>query len=64
MLVIEGNICPTFLLRDRVAGNGGQVNWEYAKCKSIIIEFVISLSYYLFVNNKGVTASEVSVMLF
>jgi len=62
--VIEANICPTFLLRDRVAGNGGQVNGEHAKGKSIIIQFVTALSFCLFVNNEGATASEVSVMLF
>jgi len=62
--VIEANICPTFLLRDRVAGNGGQVNGEHAKGKYVIIQFVTALSFCFFVNNEGVTASEVSVMLF
>lgn len=55
--MIEANVCPAFLLRDRVAGNGGKVNGEYGYGKSIIIQFVT-------VNNEGVTASEVSVMLF
>jgi hypothetical protein len=43
--VIEANICPTFLLRDRVTGNGGQVNGEHAKGKSIINQFVTALSF-------------------
>jgi len=40
------------------------MNGEYAKGKSIIIQFVTALFFYLFLNNEGVTASEVSVMLF
>jgi hypothetical protein len=47
-----------------VAGNGGQVSGNYAKGKSIIIQSVTALSFYVFVNNQGVTASEFSVMLF
>ena len=42
--MIEANVCPAFLLRDRVAGNGGKVDGEYGKGKSIIIQFVTALS--------------------
>ena len=47
-----------------MTGNGGQASREYTKGKSIIIQFVIALLFYLFVYNEGVTASEVLVMLF
>jgi hypothetical protein len=48
IFVIEANICPTFLLRNRVAGNGGQVNREYANGKSIIFQFDTALSSHVF----------------